>query len=80
MYLKFVPTMSQDDREKLRPKKGDTVLFEGAKYVVTDVGLKYVHMHPEGNPNAAYIAKVTEISKYFPPEDDDEEESFELPT
>lgn len=60
------------EREKLRSKVGDTVLYQGVKYRVTQVGLKYLMAELESNPNVLGMLKVSEVSKYFPPEAEDE--------
>ena len=72
MRLAPIPYTDPADREKLRPKAGEVVLFEGVKYVVEQVGLKYVNMALESDPRIKGVAKMTQVYKYFPPEPDDE--------
>jgi hypothetical protein len=75
VLLKYVPMLTAEERAKLRPVTGDVVLFENTKYVVIEVGMKYVTMYREGgNPNAKHIAKINEVVKYIPIQDTAEEE------
>jgi hypothetical protein len=74
MRLMPIPYMDPADREKLRPKAGDTVVFEGVQYVVDQVGLKYVDMSLLSNPRVKGFAKLTQVSKWFPPEVENDEQ------
>lgn len=64
--LQPVPYQDPDQREALRPKKDDVVLFEGVKYIVEEVGLKYVRMCLFTDSRVKGFAKMNQISKWFP--------------
>jgi hypothetical protein len=68
-----VPYIDSSEREKLRPKAGDVVLYEGTKYIIEQVGMKYVNMHLLENPRVKGMAKMNEVSKYFEPEPEEDD-------
>lgn len=70
MRLSPIPYMDPTDREKLRPKQGDTVIYEGVKYVVEQIGLKYVSMTLASDRRVTGFAKINQVAKYFEPEPD----------
>jgi hypothetical protein len=70
MRLRFVEHTSPEDRRALKPAVGDTVLYEQQKYIVTEVGLKYVRVHPVGRPKAIHVAKISDVVKLFPDKGD----------
>lgn len=74
MRLAPLPYIDPADREALRPKSGDDVVYEGTVYVVEQVGMKYVNMHLKSDPRIKGMAKMNEVYKYFPPEPEEEEE------
>jgi hypothetical protein len=72
MRLAPIPYLDPSDREKLRPKAGDTVLYEGVKYVVEQIGLKYVTMALLSDPRIKGFVKLNQVAKYFEPAPDNE--------
>jgi hypothetical protein len=74
MRLAPMPYVDPNDREKLRPKSGDVVIYEGTLYVVNQVGMKYVDMHLKSNPRITGFAKLTQVSKYFAPDEEEPEQ------
>jgi hypothetical protein len=71
LILQPISMLDQEELAKLKPQAGDTVLYEGTRYVVDQAGLKYVNMHREDNPKALGFVRYDQISKVFeePPED-----------
>lgn len=73
MWLAPVPYIDPADREKMRPKEGDVVIYEGIKYVVEQVGMKYLNLHLLDNPRVKGMAKMNQVYKYYEPGPDTEE-------
>lgn len=73
MRLAPMPYSDPNDRALLKPKIGDMVLFEGTKYVVDQIGLKYASLHLDEDPHIKGMAKLNQISKWFPNDDDEDE-------
>lgn len=66
MRLRFIDDVRALDRKALKPAIGDTVLFESQKYLVKEVGLKYVRATKEGGNNALYVIKIQDVVKWYP--------------
>jgi hypothetical protein len=56
--------MNIDELRKLKPRPGDVVLFENHKYVVIDVGMRYLHAYKlGGNPNVTFLIRMRDAIK-----------------
>ena len=76
MRLRF-PEAETIDRETLKPKPGDAVWYENTKYIVVQVGLKWLTMHKFGeNPNTLYTAKVMQVYKDVPKKEGEDQEQY----
>jgi hypothetical protein len=74
MRLSAIHLLDRDELERLRPRAGDVVDYQGTRYVVTQVGLKYCHMHLESNQRITGFAKLRDVSKWFPPSPEEMED------
>lgn len=55
------------DRHALRPKTGDTVLYENTEYVVTRIGMRWLYMYRKTDPTKfERMAHVNEVTKVMP--------------
>jgi len=56
--------MNIEELRKLKPTPGDVVLLENQKYVVVDVGMRYLHAYKlGGNPNASFLIRIKDAIK-----------------
>lgn len=54
------------DRTTLKPNKGDVVYYQGARYVVLEVGLRFLKIRPKNDESAfSRLVKVSEVSKVY---------------
>lgn len=73
MYLRPIPYVSKEERMATRPQPGDLVVYEGKKYKVEKMGMKYLHVSDPDNPKAVFLVKVTEVVKYVESKHNDED-------
>jgi len=52
------------DPRKLKPVKGETVMFNGEKYTVFAVGMKYAVLHKPGGKTRC-LAKFSQVQKMY---------------
>jgi hypothetical protein len=70
MRLDYRLVPKEFDRAKLKPAPGDMVLYEGRKYKVTVMGLRWLNMiDPETNKE--YAARVKDVVKVMEEETPD---------
>lgn len=67
MFLRPVQRPSQATLESLRPKQGDTVIFEGSEYLVLSAGLKYLKVVAVGTGSPGLV-RVEDCYKVVPKE------------
>lgn len=53
-------------KQAVKPALGDTVLYENQKYIVTEVGLKYLHVK-HATTGAPGLVKIMEVVKWVEP-------------
>jgi hypothetical protein len=68
MRLRFTEPLLPQDRHALKPKVGETVLYEGIEYIVVEVGLRYAKVRGL-TTSAVYLAKLQDLQKKIPPTD-----------
>lgn len=62
MVIQPPEVFSQEQRELLRPKAGDTVLYESQPYLVESTGLRFINLiHPE--TKTRHLARLDEVMK-----------------
>jgi hypothetical protein len=66
MRLRFVEHQTPEDRRKLKPAFGDTVLYEGREYVVREAGMKYLRVFVADKPGTVFVVKAQEVVKMLP--------------
>jgi len=55
------------NREDLKPKPGEEVLYEGVPHIVTQVGLRWVHMYKKSDEkHTITVAQITKVHKPIP--------------
>ena len=52
LRLRYKKEIDRSELEKLKFKIGDLVLFENTKYVLTQIGLRFVYGVPADKPNS----------------------------
>jgi len=62
MRLDYRLVPKEFDREKLKPAPGDMVLYEGRKYKVTLMGLRWLNMI-DPDTGKEYAARVKDVVK-----------------
>lgn len=54
------------DSAALKPNKGDVVYYQGARYLVLEVGLRFVKVRPQNDETAhGRLVKIKEVSKVY---------------
>lgn len=56
-----------EELEQLRPGKGDAVSYDGEKYIVEEVGMKYYIVRREDNPNAKLWLRHSQVFRWSEP-------------
>lgn len=66
--MRIRPVVEILDRRQLKPDRGDEVLYEGEVYIVTEVGMRWVHMYRKDDDRKFLrMARISQVSKYVPP-------------
>lgn len=64
MAFRIRPPVDATNREDLKPKTGDEVVYEGQRYVVSVVGMRYLHMHRKDDPRKSdYMTHIQNVVK-----------------
>lgn len=72
MVIQPPEVFTPEQRELLRPKAGDTVLYESQPYLVDSVGLRFVNLiHPE--TKKLCMARVEQVMKMVPDQPEPDE-------
>lgn len=58
--------------EKLRPSKGDALAYEDEKYIVDEVGMRYLVCHKADNPKVIQWIRQREAVRWEEPLPEDE--------
>ena len=66
MELRFRPISTPEERRAMRPVIGDTVMYEGTRYVVERAGLRYLEASREDNRRIKGLLKMTDVVKVDP--------------
>ena len=64
MIFRPVDLRDRDELAALRPKAGDTVLYEGVEYVVEQVGMRYANLHLLADPRQKGFVKIGLLSTF----------------
>jgi hypothetical protein len=65
MRLRFIDGDLSKQRRELKPVVGDTVLYENQKYLVKEVGLRYIRAHKVGGSKGLHVMKIQDVVKVF---------------